>query len=93
MLTVLGRFIEKKPWFVVIIIILITAGFATVLPALEFKTDYRDFMPDDEIFLANSRVFDYFGTSQLPLFLLVEKQRAEIERLIKQPVRILKVKA
>lgn len=76
MLTVLGRFIEKKPWFVVIIIILITAGFATVLPALEFKTDYREFMPDDEIVLANSRVLDYFGASQLPLFLLIEKQRA-----------------
>lgn len=77
MLTVLGRFIEKKPWFVVTIIILITIGFSTLLPSLEFKTDFNEFMPDDDIVSANTRVLDYFGMSQLPMFLLVEKQQAE----------------
>ena len=77
MLTALGRLIEIKPWFVIIGILLITVGFATLIPALEFKTDFKEFMPDDELVLANSRVLDYFGASQFPLFLLVEKQRAE----------------
>ena len=45
MLTKLGRFIEKKPWIVVAVVILITIGFAMFLPSLEFKTDFSDFMP------------------------------------------------
>lgn len=77
MLTRLGRIIEKKPWFVIIIIILITIGFSTFLPQLEFKTDFSDFYPDDEIVVANTRIIENFGTTQSPIFLLVEKQRAE----------------
>ena len=77
MLTALGKTIERKPWFVIIVILIITAGFATLIPSIEFKTDYQEFMPDDELVLANSRILDYFGVSQLPLFLLIEKQREE----------------
>lgn len=77
MLTKLGRFIEKKPWVVVAVVILITIGFATLLPSLEFKTDFSDFMPDDEIALANKRVGKYFGTSDLPMFALIEAEEAE----------------
>lgn len=75
MLIVLGKLIERKPWFVITIIILITAGFASLIPAIEFKTDYQQFMPDDELVQANYRILDYFGGSQLPLFLLVESQK------------------
>lgn len=74
MLTKLGGIIEKKPWLVVSLVILVTIGFSLSLPALEFKTDFSDFMPDDEIGLANNRVQDYFGESQLPMFVLVEKK-------------------
>jgi len=77
MLTALGKTIERKPWFVIIVILIITAGFATLIPSIEFRTDYQEFMPDDELVLANSRVLDYFGVSQLPLFLLIEKQSEE----------------
>jgi len=49
MLTKLGGIIEKKPWLVVSLVVLITIGFSLLLPALEFKTDFSDFMPDDEI--------------------------------------------
>ena len=74
MLTKLGGIIEKKPWLVVSLVVLVTIGFSLSLPALEFKTDFSDFMPDDEIGLANNRVQDYFGGSQLPMFVLVEKK-------------------
>lgn len=77
MLKVLGRVIEKKPWLVVAIILIITILFSTTLPTLEFKTDFEEFMPDDELVHANNRVLDNFGLSQLPLFLLVEKQNAK----------------
>ena len=72
MLTKLGNVIEKKPWFLVSIIVLITIGFSTVLPQIEFKTDFSDFMPDDDITLANNRVQKYFGTNEVPMFALVE---------------------
>ena len=68
----LGNFIEKKPWFIITIIILITIGFATLIPSLQFKTDFSEFMPDDEISLANQRVTRYFGSSQQPIFTLIE---------------------
>ena len=74
MLTKLGGIIEKKPWLVVSLVVLVTIGFSLSLPALEFKTDFNDFMPDDEIGLANDRVQEYFGANQLPLFVLVEKK-------------------
>jgi predicted RND superfamily exporter protein len=77
MLTFLGKTIEQKPWFVIIVILLITAGFASLIPAIEFKTDYQDFMPEDELMIANERILDYFGSSQLPLFLLIEKQKED----------------
>ncbi len=74
MLKKLGGIIEKKPWLVVSLVVLVTIGFSLSLPALEFKTDFSDFMPDDEIGLANNRVQEYFGTNQLPMFVLVEKK-------------------
>jgi len=77
MLTVLGRLIEKKPWLIIIVIVIITIGFSTLLPALEFKTDFEGFMPDDELVKANNRVLENFGLSQLPMFLLIEKQNSK----------------
>ena len=77
MLTALGRLIEKKPWLIVTVIVIITIGFSTLIPALEFKTDFEEFMPDDELVEANNKVLDNFGVSQLLMFLLVEKQHSE----------------
>jgi len=77
MLTFLGRLIEKRPWFVVIVIIIITIGFSSTLPSLEFKTDFKDFMPDEDLVRANTKVQDYFGISQLPMFILVEGKQSE----------------
>jgi predicted RND superfamily exporter protein len=77
MLTFLGNLIEKRPWFVVSIIIIITLLFSSTLPSLEFKTDFQEFMPDDDLVKANTRVLENFGISQLPMFLLIEKQQSE----------------
>jgi len=77
MLRVLGRLIEKKPWFVIGVILIITIGFSILLPSIELKTDFNEFMPDDELVKANNRVLENFGISQLPMFLLVENQQSE----------------
>lgn len=77
MLEYLGRVIEKRPWFVVSLVILVTIGFASLLPSLEFKTNFEDFAPDNELVKANNRISDYFGMSQQVVFLYVEKQQAD----------------
>jgi predicted RND superfamily exporter protein len=76
MLQYLGRVIEKKPWFVVSLVILVTIGFGIFIPSLEFKTNFEDFAPDNEFVKANNRISDYFGMSQQVVFLFVEKQQA-----------------
>jgi len=75
MLEYLGRIIEKRPWFVVLLVILVTIGFALFIPSLEFKTNFEDFAPDNELVIANNRISDYFGMSQQVVFLFVEKQQ------------------
>ena len=72
MLPLLGRFIQRHPWIVVTIIILITIGFSLFIPSLEFKTDFNEFTPDDEVVKANERVQDYFGQNQQLVFLLFQ---------------------
>jgi predicted RND superfamily exporter protein len=75
MLTKLGNIIEKRPWFVVLIIFIITIGFASFIPSLEMKTEIQDFMPDDEIVQANNRISNYFGVAQQFVLLRVQKQK------------------
>jgi predicted RND superfamily exporter protein len=77
MFTRLGNLIEKRPWLVVLIVILITIGFSIFIPSLEFKTEFKDFAPDNELVKANNRISEYFGSNQQVMFLLVEKKQAE----------------
>ncbi len=73
----LGKFIQKHPWLVVSIILIITIGFSFFIPSLEFKTDFEDFTPDDPLVKANTCIQEYFGESQPLVFLLIEKEDAD----------------
>ena len=77
MLTKIGKFVEKRPWLVIIIILLITVGFGTLLPALDMNTSMEDFLPDNEVVNANYRVNDYFGAGFNVVMILVENQQAK----------------
>ena len=61
MLSKLGKFIEKKPFVIIIVIILITTIFASFLPSLKYGTSEKDFSPENKIVKANDRVAEYFG--------------------------------
>ena len=84
MLTRLANIIQKKPWFVVTIILIITIGFSIFLPSLEFKTKFNDFVPDDDIVKANTRVFHYFGSNKQVMIVLLEKEN--IDSLLKPQI-------
>jgi predicted RND superfamily exporter protein len=76
MLNKLGFFIEKKPWIVVIIILIITIGFSLLIPSLEMQTTAEDFYPDSDIVNANLRVIEDFGAIGEIIMILVEKQNS-----------------
>ncbi len=73
----LGNIIEKRPLLVISIVLLITIGFGIIIPGLEFKTDFKDFMPDEEIVEAYWKIADTFGQSQQIMFLYLQKDRSE----------------
>lgn len=75
MLEQLGRIIEKRPWFVVGVILLVTIGFSLFIPSLNFKTNFEDFAPDNEQVKANKRVSEYFGMSSQTMILYIQKEQ------------------
>ncbi|MBN1281132.1 MAG: MMPL family transporter [Candidatus Thermoplasmatota archaeon] len=76
MLEQLGRIIEKRPWAVVILILLITIGFSLNLPSLKFQTNFEDFAPENAQVQANDRVLDYFGMSYQTVIVYLKKEQA-----------------
>jgi len=77
MLKRLGKTVEKRPWLIIGIVLMITVGFGSLLPALEMETATEDFMPDDKIVNANNRVSEYFGQSVEMLMVFVDKLNAK----------------
>jgi predicted RND superfamily exporter protein len=77
MLEQLGRIIEKRPWFVVGVILLITIVFSLFIPSLTFKTNFEDFAPDNEQVRANERIADYFGMSDQTIILYIQKEQTD----------------
>ena len=77
MLKYLGELIEKRPWLVIGIVLIITVGFSILIPSIEIKTDFNDFMPDDEIVKAQNRIVEYFGENQQIMFLYVKSQNTD----------------
>jgi len=77
MLKLLGNLIEKRPLLVISVVILITIGFGILIPSLEMKTDFKDFMPEDDAVDANWRIIKTFGKTQLMMFLYIEKENAD----------------
>jgi len=77
MLTKLGSIIEKKPWLVITLVLIVTIGFATLIPSIEMKTDFREFTPDDEVVQAYWRIVETLGQSKQMMFVYAEKQQTD----------------
>ena len=69
---ILGGFIEKRAIPILIIVMLISIFFISLMPKLSFNTNIRGFLPDNEMSKANTRVMDYFGEAPTIHFILVE---------------------
>ena len=77
MLKSLGKLIEKRPWLVITLILLITIGFSILIPGIEMKTDFTEFMPDDETIDAYFRIMSNFSQAQITMFLYLQAQEAD----------------
>lgn len=76
MLKSISGLIEKKPWHVIIVVLLITVGFGSLLPSLEMQTSMENFLPEDDVVTANSRINDYFGAGDKILMVYIQNQRS-----------------
>ncbi|MBU0497527.1 MAG: MMPL family transporter, partial [Candidatus Thermoplasmatota archaeon] len=76
MLTTIGNLVQHRPWLVIGIILLITIGFGTLLPALQMETTMTNFLPDDPVVNANNRINDYFGMGYEMLMINIKTQTA-----------------
>ena len=72
MLDTLGTLITTKPWTIVLFVVAITLGFSVVLPSLEMETSMEDFLPDDEVVLAQERINEYFSAGNNVIMILAE---------------------
>ena len=76
MLKALGKLIERRPWLVITLVLIVTIGFGTLLPSIEMQTNFTEFMPDDEVIEAYFRVMSNFSQSQITMFLYAEAEEA-----------------
>ncbi len=77
MLGQLGGFVEKRPLLVITIVILVTISFSSLIPSIKMETTTEEFMPDDEIVSASTRVNEYFGQTGEVILIFVEKQNEQ----------------
>ncbi|OYT29723.1 hypothetical protein B6U98_01465 [Thermoplasmatales archaeon ex4572_165] len=77
MLPYLGTIVQKHPMTVILIVIMVTVAFSIFIPKIEFKTDFDDFTPDDEIVKANERIQEYFGEGQQLIFIYATKENSQ----------------
>jgi len=74
---VLADFIERKAVPILVVILLLSIFFFSLVPKISFKTDIRGFLPDNEMNRANSRVMEYFGDAPSIHFILVKAVNKE----------------
>ncbi len=77
MLDKIGNLVEKHPFAVITVIILITIGFSAIIPLLEMGTSLEDFLPDTDVVHANKKVSKYFGENQEVMLVKIEKEEAQ----------------
>lgn len=77
MLKALGRLIEKRPWLVITFVLIITIGFSILIPSIELKTDFYEFMPEEDVVESYMRVMSTFGQTKIAMFLYIENQQTE----------------
>ncbi|MFH1014167.1 MAG: hypothetical protein V1769_06655, partial [Thermoplasmatota archaeon] len=70
--TSMGDTIVKHPIAIIVLVILLTIGFAINIPRMNMNTSTEDFMPDNDIAKASQRITEYFGENNEPLMILVE---------------------
>ncbi|UCF08682.1 MAG: hypothetical protein JSW28_03055, partial [Thermoplasmata archaeon] len=83
----LGRFVEKNAAMVIVIFIITTGLFASVIPNISFETDVEKFQPDNEVTRAEERANEYFGADFQPHLIYIEAKNQEDNVLTEDAIR------
>ena len=71
-----AEFIGNKPYIMIVVTLLITLAFSSLLPSMKSGTSLEDFTPkDNEMVKAEERIRDYFGGSTEVEMVLVESKK------------------
>ena len=83
----LGRMITGYAPAIIIVILLISMGFALVIPKIEFKTNLNRFLPDNDLVRANERVNEQFGDDSVVHFIYIEEENTDHDVLTPDALR------
>jgi len=72
---------------IIIVILLISMGFALVIPKIEFKTNLNKFLPDNELVRTNERVTEQFGDDSVVHFIYIEEENTDHDILTPDALR------
>lgn len=72
MFSAIGSTIEKAPWLIITLVIIVTIILSSFTRGLEFETNFDDFTPEDPLVQANIRIGDYFGQNQRTIIIRAE---------------------
>lgn len=87
MLGLFSRIVEKRPIECIVVVLIITALFATALPNISFKTDVTKFLPDNELVRANDRITEHFGEDFYPHIIYAKAANPEQNVLTPRAIR------
>ncbi len=87
MLGLFSRVVEKRPIECIVVVLIITALFATALPNISFKTDVTKFLPDNELVRANDRITEHFGEDFYPHIIYAKAANQEDNVLTPKAIR------
>ena len=66
------QIIARKSGFLVLVVIIITVGFALILPEIKIEMDFNRFLPDHEVVTAYDDMEEYFGKENEYFYILIE---------------------
>jgi hydrophobe/amphiphile efflux-3 (HAE3) family protein len=83
----LAKFVKNKAINIVVAVTIVTILFTFFLPSLTFETNLSEFLPDNELVRANSRVSDYFGRDYRVHYIYVTEHNRHNDILSAEAIR------
>jgi len=88
MLEKIANIAVKRPWTVILIVLLLTAIFASALPKARFETEMEQFFPESDVVKASLRIKEYFGTEPYTHIIYIEGENVLNTTALREEYRL-----